>query len=321
MSDAAELVSIVVPVYNTEKYLRRCVDSILAQSYKNIEIILVDDGSNDGSPAICDGYQSEYPNVKVIHKKNGGLSDTRNVGMRSASGEYIAFVDSDDCVDSRMIEVCVEATRKTAADIVGFQWQNFSDEIPKANCGKKLKVVKGAKILPYYLVKNRLYCSVRYLYRKSIIDGYGLNFDPSVRLGEDQLFIYNYVKRCETSVTLPYDGYFYFNNPQSLSSGVVKQNHFCDLEVRNFILSDCPDNNKKRANAHLLKGYLAFALKAIKYGSTCEEEIVPRYRKIIKKNLFKILFSRFFEAKYKLAALSLCCSVGLTKKLLGGISI
>lgn len=67
MSDAAELVSIVVPVYNTEKYLSRCVDSILAQSYKNIEIILVDDGSNDGSPAICDGYQSEYPNVKVIH--------------------------------------------------------------------------------------------------------------------------------------------------------------------------------------------------------------------------------------------------------------
>lgn len=321
MSDAAELVSIIVPVYNTEQYLKRCVDSILAQSYKNIEIILVDDGSADGSSAICDGYQSEYPNVKVIHKNNGGLSDTRNVGMRAANGEFIAFVDSDDCIDSRMIEYCVGATRKTSADIVGFQWQNFSDAIPRAKCGKKLKVVKGAKILPYYLIKNRLYCSVRYLYRKNIIDENGLNFDPSVRLGEDQLFIYNYVKRCKISATLSYDGYFYFNNPLSLSSGVVKQNHYCDLEVRNFILSDCSGKNKKRANAHLLKGYLAFCLKAIKYGSTCEEDIVSRYRKTVKKNIFKILFSALFEAKYKFAALSLCCSVDLTKKLLGGISL
>ena len=93
-----KLVSIVVPIYNVEKYLKRCVNSLLNQTYKNIEIILVDDGSTDSSGAICDQYKPKDNRIVVVHKSNGGLSDARNTGIDMARGEYIAFVDSDDYI-------------------------------------------------------------------------------------------------------------------------------------------------------------------------------------------------------------------------------
>ncbi len=89
-------ISIIVPVYNVEKYLKECIESILSQTYKNIEIILIDDGSTDNSGKICDEYLKKDSRVKVIHKENGGLSDARNTGIEIASGKYIGFVDSDD---------------------------------------------------------------------------------------------------------------------------------------------------------------------------------------------------------------------------------
>ncbi|HEM5303194.1 TPA: glycosyltransferase family 2 protein, partial [Streptococcus suis] len=92
------LLSVIIPVYQVEKYLKRCIDSVLAQKFIDYEIILVDDGSTDSSPAICDAYSAEYPHISVIHKENGGLSDARNVGIKHAAGEYIFFLDSDDWI-------------------------------------------------------------------------------------------------------------------------------------------------------------------------------------------------------------------------------
>ena len=98
------LISIIVPVYNVEKYFDECVKSILNQSYKNIEIILVNDGSTDNSGNLCDNYATIDPRIKVIHKENGGLSDARNFGMKNANGEYFSFIDSDDYIDKYFIE-------------------------------------------------------------------------------------------------------------------------------------------------------------------------------------------------------------------------
>ena len=97
-----ELISIIVPVYNVEEYLKECIDSIINQTYKRIEIILVDDGSTDKSGKICDDYAKIDKRIKVVHKENGGLSDARNVGISVSSGKYIAFVDSDDWVEKTM---------------------------------------------------------------------------------------------------------------------------------------------------------------------------------------------------------------------------
>ncbi len=111
------LVSVIVPVYMVQDYLDTCVTSIINQSYKNIEIILVDDGSKDQSGQICDKYANLYEKVKVIHKENGGLSDARNVGIQEANGEYIVFIDSDDYIHPQMIEKLLQPIAEGSADM------------------------------------------------------------------------------------------------------------------------------------------------------------------------------------------------------------
>ena len=111
------LISVIVPVYNVKAYLDRCVESLLGQSYKNLEIFLVDDGSTDGCGKVCDRYAAQDPRITVIHKKNGGLSDARNAALDAAQGEYYAFVDGDDWVSPYYVENLYRALRKADADM------------------------------------------------------------------------------------------------------------------------------------------------------------------------------------------------------------
>ena len=111
-------ISIVVPVYNAEKELQRCVDSILGQSFSDWELLLIDDGSRDGSPALCDRLAQRDPRVRVCHKENGGVSSARNRGLREASGEYIMFADADDSCPPDMVQTAVEAMEKLAPVVV-----------------------------------------------------------------------------------------------------------------------------------------------------------------------------------------------------------
>lgn len=122
-----EIISIIIPVYNVERYLKRCLDSVLMQTYSKLEIILVDDGSTDNSGVICDEYSCLDTRIKVIHKKNGGLSSARNEGMRHATGRFVAFLDSDDYIDPFMYETMLDVLMKTKSDmaICGI---NFVDE-------------------------------------------------------------------------------------------------------------------------------------------------------------------------------------------------
>lgn len=128
-------VSIVVPIYNVEQFLDRTMQSLLAQTLKNIEIIMVDDESPDNCPAICDRYAEQYPNVKVVHKKNAGLGMACNSGIEVASGEYIAFCDSDDYVDKDMYETMYNAALKYDADAVytGIKTVNEREEVHVMN--------------------------------------------------------------------------------------------------------------------------------------------------------------------------------------------
>ena len=114
------LVSVVLPIYNVEKYLDRCIRSVVEQTYDNLEIILVDDGSPDGCPGMCDDWAARDPRIRVVHKKNAGLGFARNTGIEHATGEYICFFDSDDYIEPNTIEVCVSSAMKENADIVCF---------------------------------------------------------------------------------------------------------------------------------------------------------------------------------------------------------
>lgn len=128
-----ELVSVIVPVYKAEPYLDRCVASILAQTYPNLEVILVDDGSPDNCPALCDAWAQRDARIRVIHKKNGGQSDARNVGLDAASGAYISFVDSDDYIAENFIETLYDLLHEYHTDISAVHWKLVYADEPGSN--------------------------------------------------------------------------------------------------------------------------------------------------------------------------------------------
>ena len=132
-------ISVIIPIYNVEKYLEKCIDSVLAQTYRNIEIILVDDGSTDKCADICDSYLKKDSRVKVIHKVNGGLSSARNAGLDIAEGDFISFVDSDDFIEKEMLEKLYEALMEADADmaVCNFRWIDTNG----ARIAKQSKIV------------------------------------------------------------------------------------------------------------------------------------------------------------------------------------
>lgn len=170
-----DLVSIIIPVYKTEQYLKECMDSVLKQSWRALEIILVDDGSPDNAPAMCDRYAAEYPDIQVIHQKNSGLGLSRNAGLAAAAGKYIIFLDSDDCLDgpeavSRLV-LCAEEKQ---ADIVTGGFRRFHDtEISAVNL-PHLKEGAYTKTTDFRFKGFFMYGHLAYnwgkLYRKAFLD-------------------------------------------------------------------------------------------------------------------------------------------------------
>lgn len=140
-------ISVIIPVYNVEKYLRECVDSVLGQTYKNIEVILVDDGATDSCPQICDDYANQDNRIKVVHKENGGLSDARNFGIDASTGDYIIFIDSDDYWDSdTAVEHIVDIIDKEHKDIVLFFFKYFYEDEQGGRIVEYNKNFKNIKI-------------------------------------------------------------------------------------------------------------------------------------------------------------------------------
>lgn len=156
------VISVIIPVYNVERYLLECIDSVLSQSYKNIEIILVDDGSTDSSSLICDQIKEKSDKVVVIHKQNGGLSDARNAGIQAATGEYILFLDSDDFWDDKnAVFNLVNRVTKTQADVLNFSYKKYY-----ADTNKKVPYFSGLDPMPEGV--NTLYDQLSFLTEKGL---------------------------------------------------------------------------------------------------------------------------------------------------------
>ncbi len=164
------LISVIVPIYNVEKYLKQCIDSIVSQSFKDYEVILVDDGSPDNCPVICDEYAKKYTQVKVIHKENGGLVSARKAGVKTAVGEYICFVDGDDWIKPDFLELIAEKITENNADILSFNFTRYTPE----RCEECIQPI----ILGYYL-KNELIEKV-YSHMLSTKPFYSFGIHPSV---------------------------------------------------------------------------------------------------------------------------------------------
>lgn len=184
-------VSVIVPVFRVEQYLEECLNSLLQQTLANIEIVCVDDDSDDRCPIICDEYGAKYQQIKVIHQQNSGLSAARNAGMALASGKYLAFCDSDDMMKPKMLEKMVHAADENSADIVICGYNTFPN-------GKQFLsgFLSGSVLPPCDLIRscstvhsgNELCFTWRFLFRTEFLKKHHFLFDPDIRLGEDFVF-------------------------------------------------------------------------------------------------------------------------------------
>lgn len=210
-------ISVIVPVYNVEKYLERCVNSIINQTYDNIEVILVDDGSTDNCPRICDELSKSDDRIKVIHKSNGGLSDARNAGIRAANGNYYAFVDSDDYIESDMLDKMYREIRKHNADLVICGIHRRYDDGGEFDffCPIKDEILNGTEVAGLlYGLNGWSYISVwNKLYKKELFNE--IKF-PVGKIHEDEFIIHKILNIASKIVTISYPAYIYIDRKDSI---------------------------------------------------------------------------------------------------------
>ncbi len=231
-------VSIIVPVYKVEAYLDRCIHSILNQTFENFEMILVDDGSSDNCPRMCDKWAEKDSRIKVIHKENGGLSSARNAGLDIASGKYISFVDSDDWLYPNCIEELVKRAKLTDADIVESGYCRIYDN------GKKRIITEKEKELDQKNAYARMFRSrgerVNYyawgrVYKKNIIKTYRF---PEGMQFEDLHFNYYVMKNVHKYVVISSPLYYYFMNQSGITRGGLTEKDFQIFRIWNNIWED-----------------------------------------------------------------------------------
>jgi len=271
-------VSIIVPIYNVESYLDRCMQSLLNQTLKDIEIIMVDDGSPDNCPKMCDEYAKKDSRIKVVHKKNAGLGYARNTGLDVATGEFVAFVDSDDYVDLRMFEVLYNEIVKQYADAIfcGTRREIGPGKYIYSNECTELKIWENGQISDLYLnmiasapkvKKERLYeMSVwRSLYKKSIIDSIDLRFlSEREYASEDLPFNIDYLRKCKKVVMLPDVLHTYCLNMNSLTTTYKKEKFDRFVKLYLVIKERTHDVDKNGLHAdRFLIGYTRAHLKSL----------------------------------------------------------
>lgn len=184
-------VSIIIPVYNTGVYLRKCIDSILAQSISDIEVIIIDDGSREDTAKICDEIAVSDSRIQLIHKKNEGVSVARNVGLELATGQYVGFVDSDDWIEANMYDTLVKEIETNNADIAMCDattiYANGNTELDSFLCLSKSCTLSKTEITPMRLLELAG-SSWRVLYRKNLLKEFGVKFPVGLKISEDRIF-------------------------------------------------------------------------------------------------------------------------------------
>lgn len=225
------LVSVIVPVYKVEPYLNRCVQSIVDQTYTNLQIILVDDGSPDGCPQMCDEWAKKDSRICVIHKPNGGLSDARNAGMAAVEGEYIAFVDSDDWVSKTFIENLYQAAAQNDCEAVGCMVRYTKQETePEPDSRSHVLRILDCRTAVGDLIDGRIYPAVwNKLYRRELIRD--IPFAKG-KCHEDEFWSYQVLGRISRYAEIDYVGYNYFQRAESIMGQRFSLKRLDVLEAR-----------------------------------------------------------------------------------------
>lgn len=241
-------ISIIVPVYKVENCLERCIQSLLHQTYTNLEIILVEDGSPDHCPIICDKWAVLDHRIKVIHKKNGGLSSARNAGIEQAKGMYIGFVDSDDYIDSDMFRILADLAIKSDSDITacGYYevWENRKSKVAE----KITSELTGDEAITCLLTPDTRVLSYAWnkLYKKESIGK--IRFAEDLLFGEDTPFLYEVLKQCKRYTVTSGAFYYYVRRPDSLIGYEYTPKLLMAVSAGKKIEEDCRINGEKHLN-------------------------------------------------------------------------
>lgn len=219
------LVSIIVPIYNAEKYIDNCVTSVVNQTYSKWELLLIDDGSSDNSGVICDNYSRPNSRIRVVHQKNLGVSAARNRGIECAKGEYITFLDADDTLPRESLEILVHSLVNNNADVAmgvtcGEKWENHSG----------VEVWKGEDGLRYSLMDDPYTCAAwGKLYRRELIGE--TRFDEEIKINEDSLFVFQIMCQKPVCVCIDKEIYQYIQVSGSASKSAFSEKYFDILKV------------------------------------------------------------------------------------------
>lgn len=241
------LISIIIPVYNVEKYLNRCLNSILAQTFKEYEVLLIDDGSNDSSAFICDEYVNRDYRFKVIHKENKGVSNARNVGIENSIGKYIVFIDSDDWIAPDYLNVLYTTMQEANCDLAYCSFKRVKEFNPSIKntenaLNSKEKIAYSIYDDNFWFGSRRGVLWAAIYYREKVGE---LRFDETISIGEDKLFLLEYAKKCKNIIYVPYKLYNYFQREDSaMHNNVFKESDLSILNAQKLIFQLFSDNKK-----------------------------------------------------------------------------
>lgn len=268
------LVSVIIPIYNVEAYLDRCIRSVAEQTYSNLQIILVDDGSTDGCPTICDGWAAADSRITAIHKENAGLGEARNSGIEAADGRYAFFVDSDDYVDAATVEKCVNAAEKNGAEVVLFGSSNvYDDGRISVNAITPDRLVYEGADVPDLLAGLFTYqmgfgvSACMKMFDLQLLKREGIRFKSEREIiSEDAYFALEYFRKVSVAAVVNESLYYYYKRSNSLTTALKsdrqqRNNVFLQQCVQYIRQSDLPDT----LITHLTARYHLYTLGALRH--------------------------------------------------------
>ena len=314
--------SVIVPIYNVQKYLEKCIESIENQTIDIHEVILVDDGSTDNCGRIADNLAKKWDNIKVIHKKNGGLSSARNSGIDAASGDIITFVDSDDYIESNMYEFLIKQMVDANADIsiggVWYEQENGEKYTPyPADVYKVWKKEEALIELNSYRYFNMSFCDA--IFKKSLFDmeGYGegeLRF-PLGKLSEDQYLMHKIVARSNIVAYSSKPFYHYIQRENSISRNIkINMGPIgASLAQLDFYEKWFPDLAYIAESACVFSHILIYN-SYIRQGKRCPKELLKDLKKVSKKYLKSVVKNSYIPMLKKFQAIAFCYCIPIYNK-------
>lgn len=280
-------ISVIIPVYKVEKYLAKCLDSVISQTYRELEIILVDDGSPDGCGEICDEYASKDERIKVIHKENGGVARARNAGLDIASGDYIGFVDSDDWIEPDMYELLIKNAVKYGADMSMCGETVYDNgELIATSSSDEIVQLNRIEAKKYTVVGGRMGFIWNKIYSRHIIKD--IRFSPEYGCSEDLMFVYQLLENTDKVVIDNRAKYNYFRNEGGITKGKFGYGAFGVVDVMRNML-ECERNSE--VYPYCVKGFTDAAftvLSGVIVNETCEDRFEDLIAEILsyKKDVF-----------------------------------